>query len=140
MSYNAESSKRWYQKNRTQRLATCKAYYTANKDKKRVYDRVRRANIKAELGTSFSEAKRALHYKNRYGISIAQYDALFLAQDGKCKICSLPSTAQKRKLAVDHDHKTGKVRGLLCDKCNKGLGQFEDNVARLQTAITYLSG
>ena len=94
--------------------------------------------MKAEMGTTFSEAKRAMHYKNRYGISIAEYDALFSSQNGNCKICGRSQKDQKRKLAVDHDHKTGKVRGLLCDKCNKGLGQFEDNIELFQKAIEYL--
>ena len=64
-------------------------------------------------------------------------------QDGKCAICGhLPHGEDTyrlaKNLAVDHDHITGRVRGLLCDKCNRGLGHFNDNVLLLQKAISYL--
>ena len=54
------------------------------------------------------------------------------------KICKAPETLQNKNLAVDHCHKTGKVRGLLCSKCNKGLGLFKDSKELLTTAIEYL--
>ena len=63
-----------------------------------------------------------------------------VAQDGRCAICrKIPTTGpHKGKLAVDHCHTSGKVRGLLCNICNVGLGHSEDSVERLQTAILYL--
>jgi hypothetical protein len=61
-----------------------------------------------------------------------EYDALLQAQEGKCKICGAPPTA------VDHDHETGEVRGLLCRACNLGLGYFKDSAELLQRAIAYL--
>ncbi len=75
--------------------------------------------------------------KNRYGISQNSYDSILKDQDGVCKICGLVNTKGKR-LAVDHDHKTGLVRGLLCGKCNTGLGSYNDNVELLEKAIWYL--
>lgn len=72
------------------------------------------------------------------------YNALFASQDGKCAICGLPETVKdsrngrKRKLAIDHCHGTGKIRGLLCTRCNQGLGFFKDDTARIAAAITYL--
>lgn len=79
----------------------------------------------------------------KYGMSIAEYDALFVAQGGVCAICRCPETVKLsngnvRPLAVDHDHKTDMVRGLLCDGCNRGLGCFRDDPARLEAAIEYL--
>jgi hypothetical protein len=60
---------------------------------------------------------------------------MFAQQDGKCAICKLIS---KQKLCVDHDHSTGKVRGLLCKKCNWGIGLFGDKPNFLRTAADYL--
>ncbi|KKN59760.1 hypothetical protein LCGC14_0538500 [marine sediment metagenome] len=61
--------------------------------------------------------------KWRYGITLAEYDEMFETQDGVCAICELPSI--NCRLSVDHDHKTGKVRGLLCHPCNMSLGVYE---------------
>lgn len=75
----------------------------------------------------------------QYGITLKQYDEMAADQNGLCKLCNRVSLNHwGTELCVDHCHKTGKVRGLLCDKCNKGLGQFEDNIETLQKAIEYL--
>ena len=63
---------------------------------------------------------------------------MFIAQDGRCAICERDVCEIPRGLYIDHDHKTGKVRGLLCDRCNMSLGGFKDNVIILQNAINYL--
>lgn len=76
----------------------------------------------------------------QYGIKKAEYDEMLLSQAGVCAICHQPTNHKKHKrLSVDHDHATGKVRGLLCHTCNVGLGAFKDDVARLTAAIAYLS-
>jgi hypothetical protein len=72
-----------------------------------------------------------------YGITLEQYDALHEAQQGKCKICQ-NECGSGRRLAVDHCHETGRVRGLLCVLCNTGIGKFRDNPALLAAAIEYL--
>ena len=69
-------------------------------------------------------------------ITMQQYSEMFAAQHGRCLICNRP---EKWELRVDHDHITGKVRGLLCHKCNSGLGMFNDDLGLLQTAVHYLS-
>lgn len=71
--------------------------------------------------------------KHRYGITLEIYEQMKLQQNGLCKICN-----RNKELVVDHCHKTGKVRGLLCGKCNKGLGHFFDNKNYLKQAINYL--
>lgn len=80
--------------------------------------------------------------KRNYGITPEQYDALHDAQNGLCAICGQPETKVMKGircvLAVDHDHVTGKIRGLLCTRCNAGLGQFGDNIESLAKAIDYL--
>lgn len=72
-----------------------------------------------------------------YGITLGQYDALFAAQQGTCAICG--ATPRSQRLAVDHDHRSGLVRGLLCKRCNhKVLGGAGDNADILRRAAAYL--
>jgi hypothetical protein len=77
-----------------------------------------------------------------YGLQPGTYDKLFDEQNGLCAICSSPPVSDKRAtppfLHVDHCHETTLVRGLLCSNCNHGLGQFKDNISRLEKAIEYL--
>lgn len=63
---------------------------------------------------------------------------MYCQQGSKCKICGIHQDELIKKLVVDHDHNTGIVRGLLCDKCNRGLGHFDDNINKLLNAIEYL--
>lgn len=71
-----------------------------------------------------------------YGISIEHHDALMAKQGGLCAICLQPPT--RTFLDVDHDHRTGQIRGLLCARCNKALGHFKDDTIALQAAADYL--
>lgn len=80
--------------------------------------------------------KRPTQWERRYGISRAGYDRMLMEQHGVCAICG--GTDGTRKLAVDHDHETGRVRGLLCTRCNVGLGYFRDARNVLENAISYL--
>lgn len=73
-----------------------------------------------------------------YGITVEEYWAIYYHQDGKCYICQR-ATGARKKLSVDHDHKTGFVRGLLCAPCNRDvLGHLRDDAAALQRAVRYL--
>ncbi len=74
-----------------------------------------------------------------YGVSQDSYTSMLKAQDGVCAICKQPERAERFKfLAVDHDHRTNAVRGLLCHRCNAGLGNFYDSVALIREAGDYL--
>jgi nitrate/TMAO reductase-like tetraheme cytochrome c subunit len=76
----------------------------------------------------------------KHEITVEVYEEMFERQSGKCKICGTTDPGHKRKyLAVDHNHETGDIRGLLCYQCNLGLGHFQDDTAILQKAILYLS-
>lgn len=72
------------------------------------------------------------------GLVKKQYDSMFLLQEGKCAICGKTSSENGQKLAVDHNHETGAIRGLLCSGCNSGLGYFHDNIELLEKSIEYL--
>lgn len=77
--------------------------------------------------------------RRKYGISPEMYAAMFALQEGACAICQRHEQ-EGRRLAVDHCHLTGIVRGLLCYRCNIGLGHFEDNAESLQAAAKYVGG
>jgi hypothetical protein len=83
-----------------------------------------------------SSTSRDRYLRRTYGITEAQYGDLFDAGDGGCWICGRPP--KNRALHVDHDHKTGRVRGLLCWRCNRGLQQYSDRPAILRDAASYL--
>lgn len=73
----------------------------------------------------------------QYGITTKQYDERLKAQKNRCAICKLDCSSG-RKLAVDHDHATGEVRGLLCGKCNRAIGLMSDDIDRFIAAARYL--
>lgn len=80
-------------------------------------------------------------YKERYGITLDEYNQMLINQDKKCLICGVDeSNARDKKLVVDHNHATGAIRGLLCHSCNCGLGYFKDKEDLLNKAINYLRG
>ena len=90
-----------------------------------------RINNPEEMKQSQRRTKRKL----AYGILPHEYDQLLIDQDNKCTICK---NNIGYEAAVDHDHDTGKIRGLLCSSCNKGLGFFKDNIDSLKAAAKYL--
>lgn len=79
-----------------------------------------------------------MRYKRAYGITLAEYNQMLANQKECCPICERHVSALKRRLHVDHDHKTGVVRGLICEDCNVALGRFRDEKRSLLNAIRYL--
>ncbi len=93
------------------------------------------------IATGADRRQRSSNLSYNYGITVDEYDAMLAARDGKCEICSQTDSGQNRGrdwLHVDHDHATGKIRGLLCTRCNHLLGNCLDSVALLLKAINYL--
>lgn len=121
-------------------------YQTSKKGKavRRLHRKTEKAkNTRAKYHKKYktTDAYKRTCRKNRlrvYGITIKQYEEMLKRQGGCCAICG-GINENGRRLAVDHDHETGKNRGLLCDKCNLAIGLFGD-IARLASAIKYLSG
>lgn len=73
-----------------------------------------------------------------YGITLEQYNKILKDQENKCAICGESDPNHQNGFCVDHDHKTGKIRGILCNACNRGLGYFKDDTSVLSNAIKYL--
>lgn len=86
---------------------------------------------------------KASSWKRHYGITRDDYDQMLSDQGGVCAICGRPETKISRgalcHLSVDHDHVTGKIRGLLCSACNIGIGAFHDDTEIMARAIRYLA-
>ena len=108
-----------------------KDYYEKNKDKIKETSRKRYEANKEELKLKFRERK----LRNRYGLTPDDYKTMLLAQDYKCMICAKTS---EKNLDVDHCHETGKVRELLCNNCNRGIGYLQDDPLILENALAYL--
>jgi hypothetical protein len=84
------------------------------------------------------DQRRSVVLKNKYGITITDFNKMLVSQKFKCGVCKSTYPGPKGVFAVDHCHKTNKVRGLLCYLCNVGLGSFRDNIDYLTSAISYL--
>jgi hypothetical protein len=83
------------------------------------------------------------HQARRRGLSPEDYQILLAKQNGRCAICEAQAghrscRGRECRLAIDHNHRTGANRGLLCNNCNRGLGRFKDSVAILEAAVRYL--
>lgn len=90
-------------------------------------------------GRAYQVTRKSI-LKNRFGMTEAHYAVKLAAQGFACAICKKPASAEAKRLAIDHCHTSGKVRGLLCVKCNRGLGLFNDDAARLVAAAAYVLG
>jgi len=103
-------------------------------------------NRKRKWGKLYPEKCTNTRLKGQYGITLDNYNEMLDKQNGTCAICNLKETkisketGDPKRLAVDHCHETGKVRGLLCFHCNSSLGKFKDSIELLQNAIDYLKG
>jgi hypothetical protein len=89
------------------------------------------------------EIQKSIRLKETYGMSIEEHDAIMKSQDRRCAICGNEETTKHnsgniRALAVDHCHETGKIRGLLCNMCNLGIGKFKEDPTLLRAAADYI--
>ena len=140
-----EYNRRWVVKNGDK----IKAYHEKTKERRNARrrelyakDEYRRTNaIKSakEYRENNPTARRNNDLLNKYGISLEEYTTILESQNGGCAICGRSQNIDSEfGLHVDHDHDTGKVRGILCSSCNLGLGKFAHECDRLKNAIAYL--
>lgn len=98
---------------------------------------VRKQKVRRDLGLDIRTVKNSRLLK-KYGITIEEWKVMLEAQNYQCKICGWPFGQAMGDKHTDHNHKTGKIRGILCSKCNTALGLFEDNVNIMASAIEYI--
>lgn len=111
-----------------------KQYYATNKEE--LLDKNKQWSINNPEKRRKINQKR--HYMLNFGITIEQYNEIFDKQGGCCAVCNRHQSEFKMALAVDHNHMTDGIRGLLCSNCNLILGHANDNINILQNAIQYL--
>lgn len=125
-------------------LIRSREYYLENKDniKKRNKNWQQNNRDRINISRRKRKLKNPQHFYllgrswqlKQYGLSFEEYEIMLRKQKNKCLICK----KTMKKICVDHNHKTNKVRGLLCDQCNKGIGIFNDNIDLLKEGIKYL--
>jgi len=126
-----EYNKKWRKENPEKMKLACKIWRENNRDRTRfLYRRWSKNNPKKI---------KAKNLRFKFGITLEKYKEILDRQKGLCAICQKEYKPRKnRSLAVDHSHHTGKIRGLLCNVCNRGLGYFRDDISVLENAISYL--
>jgi hypothetical protein len=122
-----------YKEKREQILGQCKDYYQSHKKEIKMYP------------SSNPDQKKDRYLQRLYGITLEQYNQMLESQNRVCAICGQPETTVNKRgnciqdLSVDHNHETGKVRGLLCRKCNRILGDAKEDINIFNSATNYLN-
>jgi len=142
----AKNTKAYRTKNKDSLAVKSKEYNIRTKDRKKEYDKTYyKNNIDKIMEYTWRTKEHSDNYRlsKKFGISLEEYNTMLKKQHGVCAICTKEEVIKTkkgnfRKLAVDHDHITGKVRGLLCSNCNTSLGGFQDDIKTLEKALKYL--
>jgi len=134
-----------YEANKANILIKQKEYCKLHKNEiaqyKKDYSIINRLKIsqqRRQFRNNNKDKIRDQKLKCTYNISSIEYSKLFNKQNGCCAICDKHQSDFKYNLCVDHDHKTGKIRGLLCNECNRGIGYLKDNPNLLNKGATYI--
>jgi hypothetical protein len=124
-----ENSKRYWQKNKARCAAANLKYRSENQDRVK------------ELNQLWWAANKDRLVAEKYGLTLEEYQQMLDATEGKCPICSVELVFEGKSAAracVDHDHATGKIRGIVCSRCNLLIGKAKDDAALLMRAAEYL--
>jgi hypothetical protein len=123
--------KAWYDDNREKEIARVRGWQQANQERYNATQRAYRDSGKKKI------SDRKSHLKRTFGITVADYERMLAEQGGGCAICER-APREDIALHVDHDHRTGMIRGLLCFRCNNALGDLESDPELLTVASGYL--
>ena len=143
--HNVKSVGSFYKKDSERLWHICKSCCLDNAKLRRktdlkwvTYQREKSKEYRQKNPIKFKEIVRNSTLKKKYGITSDQYRVLLESQGYKCKICGSETAKGYGSFHVDHDHKTGRIRGLLCQGCNTSIGKFQDNPKLLRRAADYL--
>jgi hypothetical protein len=95
------------------------------------------AKLKKEKPGQLNRTRRAASLKRYFGLTLDQFEGMVKEHNGVCGCCGKPPR-EKTSLCVDHDHKSGKIRGLLCSGCNRSIGQLGDTIEGVERTLNYL--
>ena len=135
---------------KTCRHEYCKTWRKNNRESLKIKKAKYHSVVKDDINSKRREERKQnpskykeSNLQHNFGITLSQYNAMLVSQNFTCAVCKYPETSKHqsgkvRDLSVDHCHSTGAIRGLLCGKCNKGIGLFQDNKKLLEQAIKYL--
>ena len=130
----AEKQREYYKANKEALAERRREYYKANKEAQAEYGREYYQANKEELAVK----AQATNLMKKFGITKEEYNDMLYNQNGKCGCCGKHHTDEHYSLAVDHDHNTDAVRGLLCGNCNRAIGMLGDSIEGVQRALDYL--
>lgn len=119
---------------RERQKKNARKYYQNNKP--RFYELNKASKLRNP--EKYKEAARKYHLKKTYNLTIEELNSMIEKQNGKCAICGNPDFGKKGP-SVDHSHSTGKIRGILCGRCNKAVGLFLDDTGVMNKAIDYIN-
>lgn len=128
-------SQRYYQRHKAEINTRVNAYRKRNREKVRLWDRVRRQR---RLENGKQQLSNRIKNLQKYGLTISDYDAMLAGQNGGCALCGRTNRNGKR-LHVDHCHETGRVRGLLCSRCNTAIGLLLHDPKILRRAARFVT-
>ena len=135
-SGSAENSRRYRERHPGLAAARARAYKARNYELVKARKRGAWARLRERDPDKCRQYRRASRLKVNYGLTVEQHTAMYVVQNGCCAICGKP--VEYDKIQTDHDHKTGKVRGLLCQSCNLALGVLEAREGVLYDMFKYL--
>jgi hypothetical protein len=135
----------YYMANKDKLQQQAKEYREKNKDKLKEARRLKHAENKDKINElarlrRTPEKNKRIALKSMYGLTLEQYNSMLNKNNGKCPICGVEFEKGRngKQPCVDHCHKTGKVRGIICSKCNAGIGNLNDNIQRIRKAADWL--
>lgn len=132
-----QQKKEYYQKNREILKKKRQEYYQKNRD-----GILEQQNFQYKNSQDFRQQKKKSHVKRRFGLTLEEYEKVykkfFVLQNGCCGICNKHQSELSKPLVLDHCHKTGKFRGLLCFACNVSIGGLQDDAELCLKAYNYL--
>lgn len=139
-------NKKYVEEHREKIRAYHKKYNELNKEKIRMYRVANRESARQKDNEHYQRTKerhREVWASKKYGISVEGYRNLVQRHEGKCGLCGEPEISKDKqgnvkRLAVDHRHKDGKVRGLLCQRCNQAIGLLREDLSLIKKVIKYL--
>lgn len=124
------------ERRRQTNVAKARSWREANPEKQRAHSR--KSHEKRQQRPEWREYRNEAHMRHKYGITMADFEALLAKQGGVCAICAGEHRGVGKRLHIDHCHESGKIRGLLCSPCNTAIGLLDDDPARAESAAAYL--